>query len=172
MSTPFLGEIKMFSGNFAPKDWAFCDGQILPIAQYTALFSLLGTTYGGNGTSNFALPNLQGRVPIHSGSLAGGSLYTLGAIGGQEVVTLTTAQMPAHSHEFVSTNVAGLDNPAGSVLGAPASGTALYATGGPDGTMNASGNLPVGSSSPHSNLMPYLATNFIIAMAGIFPSRN
>jgi len=172
MATPFLGEIKMFSGNFAPKGWAFCDGQILSIQQNTALFSLLGTTYGGNGTTNFQLPNLQGRVPVHWGVLPGGNQYPLGESGGVENVTLTIGQMPAHSHEFVSTNVAGLDNPAGGVLGAPASGTALYANGGPDGTMNASGNLPVGGNSPHSNVMPYLATNFIIALQGIFPTRN
>ena len=172
MSTPFLGEIRMFSGNFPPRDWAFCDGQILPINQYTALFSLLGTTYGGNGTSNFALPNLQGRVPVHMGSLAGGGTYVLGQMAGEEAVTLTTAQMPAHSHEFVSTNLAGLDNPAGSVLGAPVAGTALYASSGPTGTMNTAGNVAVGSNQPHSNLMPFLATNFIIAMAGIYPSRN
>lgn len=172
MSTPFLGEIRMFSGNFAPRDWAFCDGQILSIAQNTALFSLLGTTYGGNGTSNFALPNLQGRVPVHMGSLAGGSAYVLGETAGEEAVTLTTAQLPAHSHEFVSTGFAGLDNPAGSVLGAPAAGTALYASSGPTGTMNAAGNVSVGSNTPHSNLMPFLVTNFIIALAGIYPSRN
>lgn len=172
MSTPFLGEIKMFSGNFPPRDWAFCDGQILSIAQNTALFALLGTTYGGNGTETFALPNLQGRVPVHNGSLAGGDTYYLGTMAGAESVTLTSAQMPAHSHQFVSTNIAGLDNPAGSVLGAPAAGTALYASSGPTGTMNAAGNLPVGSNLPHSNLMPFLVTNFIIALAGIFPSRN
>lgn len=172
MANPFLGEIRMFSGNFAPKDWALCDGQLLSIAQNTALFALLGTTYGGNGTTNFALPNLQGRVPVHSGTLEGGGTYVLGEMAGEESVTLTTAQMPAHSHLFVSTNLAALDNPAGSVLGAPAAPAAIYASSGPTGTMNAAGNVAVGSNEPHTNLMPFLATNFIIAMAGIFPSRN
>jgi microcystin-dependent protein len=172
MSTPFLGEIRMFSGNFAPRGWAFCDGQILPIAQYTALFALLGTTYGGNGTTDFALPNLQGRVPVHSGTLAGGSLYDLGEMAGEETVTLTANQMPAHSHEFASTSIAGLDNPAGAVLGAPAAGTELYAASAPTGTMNGAGNVAVGSNEPHSNLMPFQVTTFIIALVGIFPSRN
>jgi microcystin-dependent protein len=172
MSNQFIGEIRMFGGNFAPQGWAFCDGQTLSITQNTALFSLIGTFYGGNGTTTFQLPNLQGRVPVHMGSLLGGSSYILATPGGEENVTLTTAQMPAHSHQFVSSNVAGLDNPAGSVLGAPAAGTELYASSGPTGNMNPSGNLPVGSNQPHPNLMPYLATNFIIALFGIYPSRN
>jgi microcystin-dependent protein len=171
MSTPFIGEIRMFGGNFAPLDWALCDGQLLPISQNTALFSLMGTTYGGDGVNTFALPNLQGRVPLHMGSL-GSSNYTLGTTAGEETVKLTTAQMPAHSHEFVSSGIAGLDNPAGSVLGAPAAGTELYAAGGPTGTMNAAGNVPVGTNTPHPNLMPYLVTNFIIALYGIYPSQN
>jgi microcystin-dependent protein len=172
MSNPFLGEIRMFGGNFAPRGWAFCDGQIMSISQNTALFSLLGTFYGGDGRTTFALPDLRGRVPIQQGQGVGLSLYDLGQIGGEENLTLTAAQMPAHHHNFVSTANPGLDSPANSVLGSPTSGANLYAPSGPNGTMNAAANAPVGGSQPHPNLMPYLCTSFIIALQGVFPSRN
>src|SRR5271165_4385384 len=122
MSTPFLAEIRMFAGEFAPRGWAFCNGQLLPINQNAALFSLLGTTYGGNGTTTFALPDLRSRVPIHQGQGTGLSSYVMGQSGGEETVALTTGQLPAHSHEFVSTAAPVLDTPSGSVLGSPASG--------------------------------------------------
>ncbi|MGO9930511.1 MAG: phage tail protein [Steroidobacteraceae bacterium] len=172
MANPFLGEIRMFAGNFAPQNWAFCDGQLLSISQYTALFSLLGTQYGGNGTTDFALPDLRSRVPIHQGTLVGGNSYIIGESGGEETVTLATSQLPAHSHQFVSTAAPVLGTPAGAVLGSPASGIALYAAGAPTGTLNPSANVAVGGNQAHPNLMPYLCVTFIIALAGIFPSRN
>jgi microcystin-dependent protein len=172
MSNPFLGEIRMFGGNFAPRGWAICNGQLMPISQNTALFSLLGTSYGGNGITTFALPDLRGRVPINQGQAPGLSLYDLGQIGGEENLTLTTAQLPAHNHKFVSAANPGLDSPSGSVLGSPTSGAALYAPSGPTGTMHAAANASVGGSQPHPNVMPYLCTSFIIALQGIFPSRN
>ena len=172
MSTPFLGEIRMFAGNFPPRDWALCDGQLLAIQQNTALFSLLGTQYGGNGTTNFALPDLRSRVPIHQGTLPGGNTYPIGESGGEEAVALVTSQLPAHSHQFVSSAAPVLDAPSGAVLGSPASGIALYAAGAPTGTLHPSANVAVGGNQAHPNLMPYLCVSFIIALAGIFPSRN
>jgi microcystin-dependent protein len=172
MSSPFVGEIRMFGGNFPPKGWAFCSGQVLAISQNTALFSLLGTFYGGNGVTTFALPDLRGRVPINWGQGRGLSNHPLGQIGGEENWTLTTPQMPAHHHEFVSAANPGLDSPLNSVLGSPTSGVELYAVSGPNGTMNAAANAAVGGGQPHPNVMPYLCTSFIIALQGIFPARN
>ena len=172
MSNPFVGEIRMFGGNFAPSGWAFCDGQLLPIVQNTALFSLLGTTYGGDGVTTFALPDLRGRVPLHQGAGPGLSPFDIGEVGGEESLTLTVGQMPAHSHEFVSPASPALDTPAGSALGSPASGIALYAPSAVTGLLNPNANVPVGGGQPHPNLMPYLCTSFIISLFGIFPSRN
>jgi microcystin-dependent protein len=170
MANPFLGEIRIFPFNFAPIGWAFCSGQLLPISQNTALFSLIGTYYGGNGTSTFALPDLQGRLPVGQGNGAGLSPYVLGQSGGVENVTLTTGQLASHSHavnanasEFTS------DVPAGHVL---AQG-GMYAAA-PDGstTLGAGTIGAAGSGQPHPNLQPYLAVNFCIALQGIYPSRN
>jgi microcystin-dependent protein len=173
MAQPYIGEIRMFAGNFAPSGWAFCDGRLISIAQNSALFNLLGTTYGGDGINTFALPDLRGRVPIHQGQGPGLNPNVIGQIGGEENLTLTAAQMPAHHHEFVSTAPPGLDSPINSVLGSPASGGAeLYAVSGLDGAMNAAANASVGFSQPHPNLMPYLCTSFIISLFGVFPSRN
>jgi microcystin-dependent protein len=165
MSEPFLSEIKIVSFNFPPKAWALCNGQFLPINQNQALFSLLGTTYGGNGQTTFALPNLQGCVPIHEG--AG---HTLGEKAGSSSVTLNQSQMPAHMHIMNgSTTAAELNNPTGAYLGLvnnaytpPANLVALD----PSSVTN------VGGSQPHNNMMPYLVLNFIIALQGIFPSQN
>jgi microcystin-dependent protein len=183
MSTdPFLGEIKIAGFNFAPVGYAFCNGQTLPIAQNTALFSLLGTTYGGNGQTTFALPNLQSRVPIHFGQGPGLSSYALGQQAGTENVTLTTGQMPAHNHPLTGTvavqanndNTGLVNNPTSKRLGA--SGNIFSA--GTDELVNMAplaSNLAIGSiggSQPLSILQPYLALNFIIALQGIFPSRN
>ena len=169
MAEPFLGQISMFGFAFAPKGWAFCNGQLLSIAQNTALFSLLGTTYGGDGQTTFALPNLQSRCPLHFGQGAGLSERDLGEQGGVESVTLLTTQMPQHSHlvnafgEDASTS-----DPSGSV---PAAGGAY--NGAPDGTkMNAQMNDPTGGGQPHDNMTPFLGINFCIALSGIFPSRN
>ena len=164
----------MFAGNFAPRGWAFCNGQILAISQNTALFSILGTTYGGNGTTNFALPNLQSRVPIHPGQGPGLSLYNLGQAGGVEYVTLLTNQMPAHSHQ-VSGNSAGGNqaSPGGGFPAVESTGTSMnYSGGPPDTTMNPSMIGAAGGNQPFTILQPYLCVNFIIALTGIFPSRN
>ena len=169
MAEPFLAEIRIFSFNFPPKGWAFCNGQTLPINQNTALFSLLGTTYGGNGTSNFQLPNAQGRVLAHPG---------LGLVQGEEVgepnVTLTDSQIPAHSHEMVAGGVGTLSAPGGNFLGVPNVNVRLQnlysTTGGKSAALQFIGS--AGSGQSHTNLQPYLVLNFCIALQGIFPSRN
>jgi len=166
MSTPFLSEIKIVSFNFPPKGWALCNGQLLPINQNQALFSLLGTTYGGNGQTTFALPDLRGQVPIHVGNG-----HTLGEEAGSTSVTLNILQLPTHVHSIQATNTtATLDAPGGNVLGkAP---TAAYGPAASLTPMNAGTVGSVGGSQPHNNMMPYLVLNFIIALQGIFPSRN
>lgn len=167
MATPFIAQIHMFSFAFAPRGWAQCNGQLLPINQNQALFSLLGTTYGGNGTTNFALPNLQGRTPLHFGTGPGLSPRALGESSGQENVTLTAGQLPAHTHS-VSANTAAptLGTPAGNFW---AQGN--YSANG--GSAMAAGDVSnSGGNQPHPNLSPYLVVNFCIALVGIFPSRN
>ena len=169
MSEPFLGQISIFVFNFAPRGWAFCNGQILPIAQNTALFSLLGTTYGGNGQTTFALPNLMSRVPVHFGQGPGLSSYALGQTSGSETVTLTSSQMPAHNHLASVTGAgAGASRPGGNFP----SGGGAYATASDGGTFNAAFIQNAGGGQPHANIQPYLALNFCIAIEGIYPSRN
>jgi microcystin-dependent protein len=166
MSEPFLSEIKIVSFNFPPKGWALCNGQFLPINQNQALFALLGTTYGGNGQTTFALPNLRGRLPIHMGNG-----HTLGEAAGSTSVTVNIQQLPTHTHFVQATNVqATLDDPTGNVLGK--AGGALYATFASAVAMGPQMVTSVGGSQPHNNMMPYLVLNFIIALQGIFPSRN
>jgi microcystin-dependent protein len=174
MASPFLAEIKMFGGNFAPRGYAFCNGQILSISQNTALFSLLGTTYGGDGITNFALPNLQGRVPIHWGSGAGLSTYVIGEQGGVENVTLIQSQLPSHNHSLTASSGAGTGAaPAATeVLAASTTRDKLYSTSAPNTTLSAQAIGTTGGNLPHTNLQPYLAVSFIIALQGIFPSRN
>jgi microcystin-dependent protein len=166
MSEPFLSEIKIVSFNFPPKGWAFCNGQTLPINQNQALFALLGTTYGGNGQTTFNLPNLRGRVPIHFSKS-----HNLGEAAGSTSVTINIQQLPTHLHGLQATSVtATLDAPGGNLLGkAP-----ISAYGTPDSLtpMNPATVSSVGGSQPHNNMMPYLVLNFIIALQGIFPSRN
>src|ERR1043165_1637112 len=166
MSEPFISEIKIVSFNFPPKGWALCNGQLLPINQNQALFSLLGTRYGGNGQTNFALPNLRGKVPIHVGNG-----HTLGETAGATSVTITSAQMPQHFHSFNGTNsdVNRVALPTNNVLG-PANN--LYAAPGSLVTMHPQSVSSIGGSQPHNNMEPYLALNFCIALQGIFPSRN
>lgn len=181
MSQPFIAEIRIFAGNFAPRTWAFCNGQLLSIAQNTALFSLLGTTYGGNGTQNFALPNLQGSTPIGPGQGPGLANYLLGQVSGAPSVTLTGGQVPAHTHTpscfSTAPNPAPILSPAGNVWAVAGSRRVtanLYATISTPVAMNAqvvNPNNP-GGAQPHNNLQPFLALNFIIALQGIFPSRN
>lgn len=165
MSTPFLGEIKMVAFNFAPKGWALCNGQLLPINQNQALFSILGTTYGGNGQTTFALPDLRGRSPVHPGSQV-----ILGQVGGEENHTLTIAEMPAHTHQAAGdANSATVASPTGNVWAASDNNPFSSA---PDTTMNPASVGTAGGSQPHPNQQPYLVVNFVIALQGIFPSRN
>jgi microcystin-dependent protein len=174
MSSPFIAEIRMGGWNFAPRGWAFCNGQITSIAQNTALFSLLGTTYGGNGQTTFALPDLRGRMPIGRGQGPGLSPRSLGESGGQETVTLTQSQMPAHAHVAQGANTGGTTtDPNGAVWASSVGGRTpppLYAVPGNPQTMDPTN--PSGGSQPHSNLQPLLAINFVIALQGVFPPRN
>ncbi len=176
MATPFIAEIRMFAGNFAPRSNAFCNGQILSIAQNTALFSLLGTTYGGNGTQTFALPNLQGRMPIGIGSGPGLTPRVLGESGGVENVTLLSTEIPSHTHIPQASSVAGTQaSPAGGVWAASSGGRTplpLYAAPPSNVAMSASAIGAAGNSQAHPNRQPYLAITYIIALQGIFPSRN
>lgn len=174
MSNPFLGEIRMFGCNFAPRGWAFCNGQLLSITQNTALFSLLGTTYGGNGTTTFGLPDLRGRVPIHFGTGPGLSPYSQGQIGGTENVTLLTTQIPAHNHTVNAVGTGGNQaSPVGNLPAVESTGTSQnFSNGGVTGQMNAGTINPTGGSQAHPNLQPYQTLNFCIALTGIFPSRS
>ncbi|MGO9060293.1 MAG: phage tail protein [Candidatus Binataceae bacterium] len=172
MAEPFIGEIRMFGGNFAPSGWALCDGQLLSISQNTALFSSLGTSFGGDGVRTFALPDLRGRVPIHAGQGPGLSPYTLGESGGAESVTLVIGQIPTHNH-LVNADTGdngASSHPNGQYL-ASTGATSIYNSN-PDSTMNPNMIQPVGGSQPHTNVEPFLCVNFIIALQGIFPSRN
>ena len=171
MSNPYVGEIRMFGGNFAPAGWAFCNGQLLPISENETLFVLIGTTYGGDGESTFALPDLRSRVPIHMGTDTFGNTYTLGENGGVEQVTLTTQQIPIHSHPLIaSADLASAPDPAGNVLAqSRVAGVDLYIEEGPVVNMATPSVTPVGGSQPHSNLQPYLAISFIIPLFGIYP---
>jgi microcystin-dependent protein len=174
MSTPLLGSIIMFAGNFAPRGWALCNGQILPISQNTALFSILGTTYGGNGTTTFALPDLRGRVPVQQGQGPGLSPYTIGQSGGVENVTLLSNNMPIHNH-LVNCNTSAGDqaSPAAGVPAVESTGTSLdYSAGASGATMNPTMIANAGGSQPFTIVQPYLTINFIIALQGVFPSRN
>lgn len=173
MADPFLGEIRTFAGNFAPRGWALCQGQLLPISQNDALFSLLGTTYGGDGQTTFALPNLAGRIALHQGAGPGLSPRTIGEAGGSEAVSLANQEMPVHNHAAACSNSgANRASPAGSYWSTdPGGNTGAYNT--TDGSQMAGmaiGN--TGGGQPHDNLQPYLVINYIIALEGIYPSRN
>jgi len=171
MANPFLGEIRMFAGNFAPLDWALCNGQLLPIAEYTALYNLLGTTYGGDGESTFALPNLQSRVPIHQGEGAGLSPYVIGENGGAETVTLTVAQIPAHTHPAQASSAGSGSSDPTNNFWASSPATKQYSPG-TNAQMKSGAMGQTGGNQPHDNMLPFLVVNFIIALFGIFPSRN
>ncbi len=169
MSNPFLGEIRTFAGNFAPRGWALCDGRLLSIAQYSALFSLLGTTYGGDGKVTFGLPNLQGNAPMQWGQGPGLTDRNQGEQGGSSTVTLTTSDMPAHGHTpMASQSSASEFGPGGNAL----ADAALYAPAPFSQPLAANAILPVGGSQPHANMQPYLALTFIIALQGIYPPRS
>jgi microcystin-dependent protein len=171
MGQPFIGEIRMFAGSFAPVGWEFCNGQMLPIAENEALFTLIGTIYGGDGQSTFALPNLQSRVPVHYGQGVGLSNYTIGEMAGVESVTLTSNQTPTHNHAFLASTAAGSDNNAGNNV--IADGPALaFIEANPNVAMAPQAVGPAGGSQPHENRMPILVINYIISLFGIFPPNR
>jgi len=175
MSDQYLGEIRMFGGNFAPYGWALCNGQLLAISQNTALFSLIGTYYGGDGVTTFALPNLQSRVPIHQGQGVGLSPYVIGQNGGTETVTLTTQQMPQHNHTVATNGGPGNSQhpPNNYLASTTVSAEKPYTSVASDGsTLNTNAVSFAGSSQPHNNIQPYLCITYIIALQGIYPSRN
>lgn len=167
MAQPYIGEIRMFAGNFAPNGWAFCSGQLMAISQNESLFTLIGTTYGGDGETTFGLPDLRGRLPIHQGSG-----FTIGQLGGSEEVTLTTPQLPAHTHPLMGSDNVGSDHaPKGNVL-AEAGTVDAYVTGPPFQPLSGQAVSSTGGSQPHENLQPFLCVNFIISLFGIFPPQN
>ena len=172
MADPFVAEIRIFPFNFAPQGWAFCNGQILPISQNTALFSLLGTTYGGNGQSTFALPNMLGNAPMHPGQGPGLSLHDLGEMSGSDTVTLLQSEMPAHSHSLIASQSDGGDTSPANNLTATGIGIGAFAAPGAVVQLNSNSTTPTGGSLPHNNLMPYLTLNFNIALQGVFPPRT
>ncbi|MCU1265472.1 MAG: phage Tail Collar domain protein [Acidobacteria bacterium] len=173
MSQPYVGEIRMFGGNFAPAGWAFCQGQLMPISENDVLFQLIGTTYGGDGQETFALPDLQGRVPIHQGQGSGLQNYQIGEQGGSESVTLTTQTIPAHSHPALCIGGGGnASNPAGGLWAG--SDVNQYAAVAPDTTMGSPPipTSPTGGSQPHENMIPFTCISYILSLFGIFPSQN
>lgn len=175
MAQPYIGEIRMFAGNFPPNGWAFCNGQLIPIAENTPLFQLIGTTYGGDGQETFALPNLQSRIPLHMGSF-GGQTFILGESGGVESVTLTTAQIPVHTHPLLCAASGGIPNSNPKAGFWAATDQMQYSTAAGAAVMGTNPNPltsdPAGGSQPHENLMPYLCVNYIISLFGIFPSQT
>ena len=171
MNDPFIGGIIMFAGNFAPRGWAFCDGQLLPISQYSALFSILGTTYGGDGRTTFALPDLRGRAVLHEGQSPGTTYRNLGSSGGTETVTLNTSQMPLHNHGFNLGGTASSTSLSGQLL-AESSSVATASSAGSNNDLNASTIANAGGSQPHNNMQPYAVVNYIIALVGTYPSRS
>lgn len=166
MAQPYVGEIRMFAGNFAPAGWMFCEGQLLPISENETLFQLIGTTYGGDGQSTFGLPDLRGRIPLHFGSG-----FTLAGTGGAETVTLTVPQIPSHSHSMLATNTAANStDPTNRVLAKPSKN--MYRSGAASNPMASQAVGATGGSQPHNNFQPYLCLNFIISLFGIFPSQT
>jgi microcystin-dependent protein len=167
MSSPFIGEIRLFAGNFAPAGWAFCNGALIPISENDALFNLIGTTYGGDGQNTFALPDLQSRIPVHAGPG-----FALGQSGGVESVTLTTSQIPAHSHvPQCQSGTGNLPDPTGGVWAQPSTGTD-YSDAAPGLIMDPAAIGSAGGSQPHDNMVPFLVINFILSLFGVFPSQT
>ena len=167
MAQPYVGEIRMFGGNFAPAGWQFCEGQLLPISENETLFNLIGTTYGGDGQSTFALPDLRGRLPIHFGNG-----FTLAETGGAEEITLTVNQIPLHSHIPNSNNAGGSDSPSGNFWGKSTTGKPYAVVSAVTVAMNTTTVQPIGGSLPHNNFHPYLCLSYIISLFGIFPSQT
>jgi microcystin-dependent protein len=172
MSQPFIGEIRMFGGNFAPFGWAFCNGAVLPIDQNDALFTLIGTTYGGDGEVTFNLPNLSGRLPIHQGTGSSGTTYTIGEFAGSEAVTLSVNQIPAHTHPAQARDTAGNSGTPTNSVWAKTAAASMYTQIAPDTSMGVAAVQSAGGSQPHENMMPFLVVSFIIATSGIFPPRT
>jgi microcystin-dependent protein len=174
MTDQFIGEIRMFAGNFAPTGWALCNGQLMPISQNTALFSLLGTMYGGDGKSTYALPDLQGNAPLNSGAGAGLSERFQGETGGESAVTLIQSEMPSHSHPTLGAATTGPTSPQNATWGTQPGRTPqpLYSSAAPDVSMNPLALGLAGGNQPHNNMQPYLVVTFIIALQGIFPPRQ
>lgn len=172
MADPFVAEIRIFPFNFAPKGWAWCNGQLLPISQNTALFSLLGTTYGGDGKSNFALPDMQGNAPMHPGQGPGLSLHDLGEMGGSDTVTLLQSEIPAHSHALMTSVADATSRLPGGQLLATGIGISQYAMPAALTQLNPNAISPAGGGQPHNNMQPYLTLNFNIALQGVFPPRT
>lgn len=172
MPEPYIGEIRMFAGNFAPNGWMFCEGQTLAISENDALFTLIGTTYGGDGQETFNLPNLASRVPIHMGTGPDGTTYQLGEMAGTEQETLTVQQIPSHTHPMLgSTNAASTQTPAANVIG-KSTQVDLFINAVPQDAMNNQMITPAGGSQPHENCQPFLCINFIISLFGVFPSQT
>jgi microcystin-dependent protein len=172
MAQPYIGEIRMFAGNFAPNGWMFCEGATLPISENEALFQLIGTTYGGDGEETFNLPNLASRVPIHMGTSPDGTTYQIGEMAGTEQETLSTQQIPQHTHALTASQAQAADQtPAGAVL-AQSTVADMYIADSPDATLAPSSVQPQGGSQPHENTQPFLCINFIISLFGIFPSQT
>jgi microcystin-dependent protein len=172
MSQPYIGEIRMFGGSFAPAGWAFCDGQLMAISENDTLFNLIGTTYGGDGQETFGIPDLRGRVPIHMGTAKGGTTYTEGEMAGEESVTLSIQQMAGHNHPFtVSTSPGSTNSPGGAVVAASPS-VQMYIVDSPDNSLNQAAMTPAGGSQPHANMQPYACINFIISLFGVYPSQT
>src|SRR5205085_853768 len=167
MAQPYVGEIRMFGGNFAPAGWMFCEGQLLPISENETLFQLIGTTYGGDGQSTFALPDLRGRIPLHQGNG-----FILAETGGAEEITLTINQIPAHSHPLLATTSGGTLNTPGGNLTAESAAVKIYVADVAGGNMSPSAIGSTGGSQPHTNFQPYLCVDFIISLFGIFPSQT
>jgi microcystin-dependent protein len=168
MAQPYIGEIRIFAGNFAPWGWAFCEGQLMPISENEALFNLIGTTYGGDGESTFAMPDMRGRIPIHNGNG-----FILAETGGAEEITLTVNQIPSHSHSLVATtDISNTGNAADAILSTTTTGSKIYSTTNPTVALNSNSIAADGGNQPHSNFQPYLCVNYIIALFGIFPSPS
>jgi microcystin-dependent protein len=173
MGEPYVGEIRMFGGNFAPQGWAFCNGALLPISENDVLFNLIGTTYGGDGQATFALPDLQGRVPVHAGQGPGISQnYQLGEKAGGESVTLTAQQIPVHTHAFMATTAAASSNDPGGQVIAQSGQRAVYTQDSTNTNLAPSAVSSIGGSQPHDNMAPYLCISFIISLFGVFPSQS
>ncbi len=171
MADPYVGEIRMFGGNFAPVGWAFCQGQLMPISENDTLFTLIGTTYGGDGQETFGLPDLQGRIPVHQGTGPGLSSYVIGEKAGVEAVTLTTQQMPLHNHAFIASQATGTQNtPVNNMVASSASNR--FRPGAPSDPFPSTLVQPSGGNQPHENMMSYLCVNYIISLYGIFPSQT